>query len=436
MIYRVLIMHMSKRLLLLAAFFMFGTSACTASLIDEKQPPKEYVVWLEDLKKDMIKRGISKSTVKKVFAQNYYHPQPEAVKIDRKQLEFALTSTDYINRIVSKKRVEIGQKHYKELKPLLSEIEQKYGVQPEYLMAFWGAETSYGTIFGNFSTIEVLVNLSYDKRRSQFFREQLYQALKIVDTYNIDHTKMIGSWAGAMGHFQFMPSTFNAYAVDYNSDGEIDIWHSFEDAAASAANYLAQMGWDKNTPWGMRVTLPWNFDFSQTGRSQSKTIAEWQKLGVKNINKKALKLPKDIKASVIVPEGRKGNAYLLLPNFFLIMKWNRSENYALAIGTLADYFRTGKTWKKLKEDSSVRLKTDDIIKVQSFINRLGWFSLEEDGQLGSKTRHAVKEVQKKAKLPADGYPDSRLLQKINDYNRKIGFEADVKPKTDSQKLHK
>lgn len=429
-------MRISQKLSLLAVFFMLGTTSCTASLADENQPPKEYVIWLNDLKQDMLNRGISKSTVKKVFSKNYYHPQPEAVKIDRKQLEFALTSTDYINRIVSKPRVDIGQKHYKELKPLLDNISAKYGVQPEYLMAFWGAETSYGTIFGNFSTIEVLVNLSYDRRRPAFFREQLYQALKIVDTYNIDHTKMIGSWAGAMGHFQFMPSTFNTYAVDYNGDGEIDIWHSFEDAAASAANYLSQMGWDKNTPWGMRVTLPWNFDFSQTGRANGKTIAEWQKLGVKDINKKALNLPKDIKASVIVPEGRKGNAYLLLPNFFLIMKWNRSENYALAIGTLADYFQTGKSWKKLEEDSSVRLKTDDIVKIQSFINKLGWFSLDEDGQLGSKTRDAVKEVQKRAKLPADGYPDQKLLQKINNYNPKIGFEADVKKKKAGQKLHK
>lgn len=429
-------MRISQKLSLLAVFFMLGTSSCTASLVDENQPPEEYVIWLNDLKQDMLSRGISKATVKKVFSENYYHPQPEAVKIDRKQLEFALTSTDYINRIVSKPRVDIGQKHYKELRPLLENISAKYGVQPEYLMAFWGAETSYGTIFGNFSTIEVLVNLSYDKRRPAFFREQLYQALKIVDTYNIDHTKMIGSWAGAMGHFQFMPSTFNAYAVDYNGDGEIDIWHSFEDAAASAANYLSQMGWDKNTPWGMRVTLPWNFDFAQTGRTNSKTIAEWQKLGVKDISKKALKLPKDIKASVIVPEGRKGNAYLLLPNFFLIMKWNRSENYALAIGTLADYFQTGKSWKKLEEDSSVRLKTDDIVKIQSFINKLGWFSLDEDGQLGSKTRDAVKEVQKRVKLPADGYPDGKLLQKINNYNPKIGFEADVNRKKADQKLHK
>lgn len=427
---------MTKGLWLLSVFFMFGTSACTASLADENQPPKEYIAWLGDLKKDMINRGISQATVQKVFAHDYYQPQPEAVKIDRKQLEFALTSTNYINRIVNKPRVETGQKHYRDLKPLITQIGQKYGVQPEYIMAFWGAETSYGNIFGNFSTIEVLVNLSYDKRRPAFFREQLYQALKIVDDYNIDHTKMIGSWAGAMGHFQFMPSTFNAYAVDYNNDGEIDIWHSFEDAAASAANYLAQMGWDKNTPWGMRVTLPQNFDFSQTGRDHSKTVAEWKKLGVKTLDKKSLILPPNTKASVILPEGRHGNAYLLLPNFFLIMKWNRSENYALAIGTLADYIKTGKKWQPLKEMPSVRIKTDDIVKVQSFINKQGWSKLEEDGQLGSQTRNAVKELQKKAKLPTDGYPDSELLEKINNYNPQIGFEADTRKKSASQKLHK
>ena len=423
---------MTSKALILAFLIMLNTTSCKAAVVDINEPPTEYKLWLKDLKKEMKNKGISHQTLEKVFSKNYYKHHPEAVKIDRKQLEFALTSTDYINRIVSKPRIEIGQKKFKQLKPFLETISATYNVQPEYIMAFWGAETSFGTIFGDFSTIEVLVNLSYDKRRPQFFREQLYQALKIVDNYQIDHTKMIGSWAGAMGHFQFMPSTFNAYAVDFNQDGKIDIWHSFEDAAASAANYLHQMGWDGNTPWGQEVSLPWNFDFSLCGRGIKKTVKEWKKLGIKTRDKKDLKLNEELEASIILPEGRKGQAYLILPNFRLIMRWNRSENYALAISIMADYFRTSQKWQPRKLNSAVRLKTDDILKIQSFINSLGWFTLEEDGQLGTKTRDAVKEVQKKAKLPQDGYPDKVLLQKINNYDPKIGFDIEVK----KQKLHK
>lgn len=416
----------------LMAGMLLNLSACATPLNASDNVPAEYSAWLNDLRQEMVGRGISKKTVKKVFAKNYYHPSHEAVKIDRRQAEFILTSTDYINRIVSQKRVEKGRENYKKLYPLLKNIERKYGVPAPYIVAFWGAETDYGSHFGSFSTIEVLINLSYDKRRSAFFKEQLYQTLKIVDTWGVNPDKIVGSWAGAMGHFQFMPSTFNTYAVDFNQDGQIDIWHSFEDAAASAANYLSRMGWDTESPWGQEVSLPWNFDFANTGRGIEKSVAEWKKLGVKNIDKKPLALNGNLKASVIVPEGKKGNAYLVLPNFKIIMRWNRSENYALAIGTLADYFANARQWQPVKQDSSVRIKADDIIKIQSFINRMGWFKLDEDGQLGTQTREAVKSVQGKAKLPQDGYPDKKLLEKINNYNPGIGFEIPVPPR----KLHK
>ena len=314
----------------------------------------------------------------------------------------------------------------------MKKIQDKYGVQPHYIVAFWAVETNFGQNFGGFQVIDVLTTLSYDKRRPKFFKEELYQALKIIDTWHIDHTKMQGSWAGAMGHFQFMPSTFNAYAVDYNNDNTIDIWHSFEDAAASAANYLSSIGWNKNQEWGQEVSLPWNFDFSQSGRGKIKTIKEWKKLGIKTKGNKKLSLPDELKAAIIVPEGKKGKAYLVLNNFNKIMKWNRSENYALAIGILADYIRTGKTWKESQPNSALRLRTDDILLIQAFINRFGGTKVDEDGMLGNKTREAIKKVQKKARLPQDGYPDAVLLNKINNYNPDIGFAVPVP----ERKLHK
>ncbi|MBR6663972.1 MAG: lytic murein transglycosylase [Alphaproteobacteria bacterium] len=424
-------MSYAKRFLSVSVAMLLATTACVSASVSSSAPA-EYLCWLEELKEEMIDKGISKKTIKKVYAQDYYQPEPEVVKIDRKQIEFALISTDYINRVVSKKRVEEGRKKYKTLKPLLDKIEKKYGVQPEYLVAFWGVETNYGASFGGFNTIAALTSLSYDKRRASFFRGQLYQALKIIDEWDVDHTQMQGSWAGAMGHFQFMPSTFNAYAVDFDGDQKIDIWRSFEDAAASAANYLSSIGWQKNKPWGMEVSLPWNFDFSLSGRNKFKTVAEWEKIGIKAKNKKTISSDKNMKASIVTPEGKKGSAYLVFENFHKIMHWNRSENYALAVGILADYIRSDKAWKARSIDPALRLKTDDVIKVQSFINKMGWFSLKEDGQLGTQTREAVKKLQKKARLTQDGYPDYQLLRKIRNYDSKIGFAIPV-PK---RKLHK
>ena len=422
-------MHFPLRFVSLASALILSASACASPSASEDS---EYGIFLENLKKEMVSRGISKKTVDDVYKESYAVPNNNVVKIDRKQTEFVLTSSDYLNRVVNQKRVQTAQKQYKELYPVLKKIQDKYGVQPHYIVAFWAVETNFGQNFGGFQVIDVLTTLSYDKRRPKFFREELYQALKIIDTWHIDHTKMQGSWAGAMGHFQFMPSTFNAYAVDYNNDNTIDIWHSFEDAAASAANYLSSIGWNKNQEWGQEVSLPWNFDFSQSGRGKIKTIKEWKKLGIKTKGNKKLSLPDELKAAIIVPEGKKGKAYLVLNNFNKIMKWNRSENYALAIGILADYIRTGKTWKESQPNSALRLRTDDILLIQAFINRFGGTKVDEDGMLGNKTREAIKKVQKKARLPQDGYPDAVLLNKINNYNPDIGFAVPVP----ERKLHK
>ncbi len=423
---------MNLRLIGLMAATAFSFCGCASTQANVTSvTPKEYVSWLEELKQDMLNRGISKETIDTVYAQDFYQPDSDVVKKDRKQPEFTLTSTNYLNRLVNSKRVENGRQKYKNLKKTLQPIEEKYGVPAPYILAFWGLETNYGAGFGNYNTIAALTALSYDKRRPQFFRNELYQALKIIDTWKIDYTKMQGSWAGAMGHFQFMPSTFNAYAVDFNQDGQIDIWHSFEDASASAANYLSSIGWNKDVPWGLEVSLPWNFNFSQAGRSNKKTVAEWRKQGVKALSCKKLKVDNNEKASIITPEGSKGRAYMVFSNFDKIMNWNRSENYALAVGTLADYINSSQQWKAKKDNTALRLRTDDVITVQSFINKMGWGKLDEDGQLGSKTRDAVKKLQKEALLPQDGYPDQKLLEKIRTYNPEIGFAVPVP----ERKLH-
>ncbi len=421
----------SRKFLAVSLFALWGTMACASANV-ASVAPKEYLDWLEELKKEMVERGISQKTVDEVYAVDYYHPTPEAVKKDRKQLEFVLTSNDYINRVVNQKRTEKAQAKYDEIQVILQKVTAKYALPAEYIVAFWGIETNFGEHFGGHNVIDALTEMSYDKRRAKFFRNELYQALKIVDTWNVDFRKMQGSWAGAMGHFQFMPSTFNTYAVDFNDDKQIDIWNCFEDAAASAANYLTTIGWKKDIPWGMEVSLPWNFDYSLAGRNKPKAVKQWKKMGIRSAKNKNIRLADELQVSIIVPEGKKGKAYLITDNFYKIMHWNRSENYALAVGILADYVKTKQKWKKISNASAQRVKTDDVLKIQSFINKLGWFELEEDGQLGSKTREAIKTVQKKAGLPQDGYPDYQLMRKIDNYDNRIGFAIPVP----ERKLHK
>ncbi|MFV0627232.1 MAG: lytic murein transglycosylase [Alphaproteobacteria bacterium] len=412
-------------------FLFLGVLFCSFESFAAKEEvvvPQEYKVWLKDLKKEMISRGISKKTIKKAFKRDYYNPASEAVSKDQKQPEFVMTSTDYLNRVISKNKVETARQKYKDLYPLFKDMEKKYNVPVNYLIAFWAMESNFGSNFGNHEIIESLTQLSHNPRRSAFFREELYQALKIMDTYDIAPEDMKGSWAGAMGHFQFMPSTFNNYAVDYDGDGYIDIWHKFEDAIASAANYLTQIGWKKNEPWGMEISTTYRFDYANSGINNVKPIGEWTKLGVRDVDGKQIKLNEQVYGSVIFPEGRKGKAYLVLNNFRKIMIWNRSENYALAVSKMADYIVSKKEWKEEEKNQAVVLKTDDVLQIQKFINRLGFVSLDEDGMFGSKTRQAIQQLQKKAMMPQDGYPNYQLLNKINKYNPEIGFAVPLQPK--------
>ena len=411
---------MRKFWLFWSIFYLMVSSVAA----EENMSPQVYLDWLRDLKQEMADRGISQKTINAAFAKNYYHPHHEVVKKDRKQTEFVLTTSDYLHRVIAPLRVKQGREHYKRLL-------QKYphginGVPLRYLIAFWGIETNYGIHKGGFNAIEALTMLSYDKRRPQFFREELYHALKIIDDGYIGAEQMESSWAGAMGHFQFMPSTFAKYALDAENDGKIDIWHNFNDAIFSAANYLQAMGWDKTTPWGKAVVLSDDFDYMQTGRHKVKTVREWRQAGVKIKGAK-----EDWKGSIIVPEGHRGQAYIIFNNFHLIMNWNKSENYALAVGLLADQISNPQIKAGIPPYKGYRLNKTQIKQIQNFINQQKIAQNDEDGALGSKTRQAVQKLQRKFKLPADGYPDYRLLENIKNF-KSNGYSVPVP----SQKLHR
>ena len=264
-------------------------SAVTTKAEEKVTPPKEWQTWLDNLKREMLARGISQQTIDEAYkGKNYYHKAPAVVKQDKQQVEFVLTTCAYVNRLVNKERVNEARKQYKMLHKKYKDIEDKYSVPFTYITAFWGVETNFGQNKGKHHLIDSLTNLSYRNRRADFFKNELYNVLKIMEKTKLKEAKMLGSWAGAMGHFQFMPSTYNAYAVDYDGDKVPDIWDSLPDALASAENYLTGLGWKKDEPWGTRVRLPWNFEFKDSGRKNMKTVAEWKKLGVQTFAGKEL----------------------------------------------------------------------------------------------------------------------------------------------------
>jgi len=295
---------------------------------------EEFSTWLDKLKTEAKFQGISQKTIDSALIG--IKPIPRVIQLDRKQPEFTLTFAGYLKRVVSDRRIRIGKSKLKEHKELLGEISSKYGVQSRYIVALWGIETDFGRITGGFPVISSLATLAYDGRRSKFFRKELLLALKIIDGGHILAKDMIGSWAGAMGQNQFMPSSFHAYAVDYDKDGSKDIWRTLPDIFASIANYLSKSGWRSDQTWGRAVSLPKKFPNKFLGRKLKKPLSEWQQLGVRKLS--GQDLPKrNLLSSIIRPEkGQIGPAFAIYKNYDVILKWNRSNYFATAVGILSD----------------------------------------------------------------------------------------------------
>ncbi len=289
--------------------------------------------WLQELKTEAAAAGIRREILDE--ALDGITPIPRVIELDRKQPEFTLTFAQYLTRVVPDSRVKKGRQKLAENRALLEEVGAKYGVQAKYIVAFWGIETDFGRVTGGFKLVPALVTLARDGRRSAYFRKELMNALKILNQDHIKAKDMVGSWAGAMGQCQFMPSSFLNFAVDHDGDGRKDIWTTKADVFASAANYLSRSGWKGDQTWGRAVTLPAGFDTALAGTKIRKTVGEWQKLGVRRSD--GSDLPKrDLPASVVLVDGPGSPAYLVYDNFGAIMKWNRSTYFAVAVGTLAE----------------------------------------------------------------------------------------------------
>jgi membrane-bound lytic murein transglycosylase B len=289
--------------------------------------------WVEELKIEAQGRGISSSLLDQAFQD--VKPLPRVLELDRKQPESTMTFVQYQQHVISPSRIQRGREMLAQHRDLLTEVGQYYGVPPRIIVALWGIETSYGRNTGGFSVIDALATLAYDGRRSQYFRGELLNALQILQEGHASLPTMKGSWAGAMGQSQFMPSSFLKLAVDFDGDGRKDIWTTHADIFASAANYLSQSGWRARENWGRMVTLPGGFDTQETGLKIVKPIHVWQQKGVRRSNGRKLPIA-SMKGSIILPDGTLSPAFLVYHNFRVIMKWNRSIYFATSVGLLAD----------------------------------------------------------------------------------------------------
>lgn len=354
--------------------------------------------------------GISRDLFNAGF-KGITEPDPAVLKLAANQPEFTSTTSDYLKKAVTPIRIETGQTKKAEEAKLLSAIEAKYGVDRHILLGIWGMESNFGKDKGSMSVIRSLATLAYAGRRKDYGNEQLVAAFKILKRGLMKPDNFKGSWAAAMGHTQFIPSSYISYAVDWTGDGKKDIWNSKEDALASTANYLAKAGWKSDRPWGWEVTLPKGFNMALIGRNHWRSVEAWQKLGLVRADGAKFGSPK-AEAFVMVPQGVNGPRFLVTRNFLAIMDYNISHSYALAVGHLADRIRGRGPFQAAWPNVDFDLSFEQRVELQKRLNAMGFETGGSDGRFGARTYEAVIAYQKREGLPLDGTPSVKLLQHI------------------------
>jgi membrane-bound lytic murein transglycosylase B len=349
-------------------------------------------------------RGVSRATFDEAFRG--VEPDSKIIALTRKQSEFVRPIWDYINGAISTQRLDRGQQAASEWSKTLDAVERAYGVPRSVVLGVWGMETNFGSFTGSIYAVRALATLAYTRYRGDFFREELLTALQILENDHVDRAKMLGSWAGAMGQTQFMPSSFMKYAVDGNRDGVRDIWASVPDALASTANYLREKGWEPGLPWGFEVRIPEGFDF----RNLRQGFASWSTLGLRRVDGKAM--PRSGEATLFLPGGATGPAFLVTANYDVIKAYNSSDAYAMGVASLGDRLMGGPpiqgTWPK----DEPTLDKDQRQELQKRLSGLGLYEGDTDGKLGSRTRDAVRNFQLGRGLTPDGYADLAVLREL------------------------
>lgn len=375
-------------LISLMSFNVFGN--------DNIYNEKGFQKWIVDFKIEAVKKHKIKKDVLDYSFKNIHYID-KVIRLDNFQPEFNKSFYEYIDNALTKKRIKEGNFNLQNYKTLLKNVYNEFGIPPEIIISFWGLETYYGEIRGEFNIIESLASLAYSSRRKDFFKRELIFALKILNARDMTNSQLYGSWAGAFGHFQFMPSTFTTYAVDGNNDGFKNLTGDIMDAMYSAGNYLSKMGWNNKLPWGVEVF----FDVKISGIWKLADKDEWLPLkefldaGVKIKNGK--KYPVDAKVKLIAPVGCDGETFLVFENFKYIMNWNNSVNYALAVGLLSDAIKVNKAPAITNPKNRVVVKTfshTEIKKVQKRLKELNFYDGEETGFYGKVTAKAVRNFQK------------------------------------------
>lgn len=365
--------------------------------------------WLAGFRIRAAAAGISDAVMDQALLGLSY--DADVVRRDRNQSEFTKTIWDYLDTATSDARVENGKAALAKHGRVLQAIEDRYGVEKEIVAAIWGLESAYGTFRGSVPTIQSLATLAYDGRRAAFFEGELLAALKILQSGDTTAARMQGSWAGAMGHTQFMPSSYLAYAVDFDGDGKRNIWEDDPtDALASTASYLAGFGWTKGALWGVEITLPQGFDYDQTSERVKKPVADWQAMGVRRVD--GGDLPDHGTASVLLPGGARGAAFLIYSNFQVIERYNTADAYVIAVGHLADLLKGGPRIASDWPRDLRALTLDERLDLQTRLTRAGFDTKGVDGKMGPNTIAAVKAFQKASSLVPDGYPSLEILQKL------------------------
>lgn len=303
------------------------------------QPKESFNDWLADMRQTAISEGISPAVVNGNLTDDLT-PNQRVIDLDGKQPEGTMTFAQYRQRIVNQTRINTGRQMMARYKNELAEIEQRFGVQPQYVVALWGIETNYGSNTGGFDIIRSLASLAWDGRRRDFFTDELVHALRILEQGHIDRANLTGSWAGALGQVQFMPSSFARLAVDGDGDGKKDIWTNRMDAFASAANYLSKSGWHGDERWGREVILPRGFSQSEvtssTRNPNERTLDQWRNMGLKQTNGAPIPVVPGMKGFIVQPDGSGGPSYLVYNNYKTILSWNRSTYFATSVGLLAN----------------------------------------------------------------------------------------------------
>ena len=399
---------MKLPLLCLSAAFLLVSSTAFAATCDSPTNPSKFSNWLAGLKKEAAGMGISRRAISVLDGMTY---DPAVIKRDRAQSVFSLTFLDFQARLISGNRMNKGAALLKQHAGIFNKVQERYGVPPSVITAFWGLETDFGGYMGDFHTVRSLATLAYDCRRPEKFRPQVFAALQIIDRGDMDEADMVGAWAGEIGQVQFLPADFLESGVDADGDGRVDLKRSIPDILMSTGSLLVNHGWQANQPWLQEVSVPVDMPWEEADIAIQHPRAQWAKWGVKLASGKSLKADK-AQASLLLPMGRHGPAFLAYPNFTKVyLKWNESLIYS----TTAGYFATRLAGAPPvgKGNGPVNaLDYNQIMELQKVLTRMGYDVGKIDGKLGAQSRAAVKSMQIKLGLPADSWPTPELLNRL------------------------